>query len=95
MTFFVRTMMNIHNLPVFKRAIYLPCTLVNFTFNIFSIFVKMAKNPHVVRKFKVANTSDAKEVKFTTIIQESLLEQLQVCTVTSSIQICCTSVIFI
>ena len=46
----------------------------------------MAKNPHVIRKFKVSNSIDSKEVNIGRIMQNSLLDQLQLCTATSSLQ---------
>ena len=51
-----------------------------------SIFVKMAKNPHVSRKFKVENFIDSKEVRIVIIMHKSLIDQLQLCSATSSIQ---------
>ena len=60
-------------------------TLVSYIFNIFSIFVKMAKNPHVVRKFKITNIIDEKEAKIGQIMYKSLLDQLQLCSTTSSL----------
>ena len=41
-------------------AKYMPNTLVSYIFNIFSIFVKAAKNPHIIRKYKIENTIDPK-----------------------------------
>ena len=66
--------------------IYMPHTLITYIFNIFSIFIKMAKNPHVVCKFKIENTIDAKEVKIAKMMHENLMDQLNLCTVTSSTQ---------
>ena len=71
----------------FKRStVFMPHTLIAYIFNIFSTFIKMAKNPHVIRKFKVSNSIDSKEVKIGRIMQNSLLDQLQLCTATSSLQ---------
>ena len=68
------------------ETIFMTHTLISYIFNMFSIFVKMAKNPHVIRKFKVENTINPKEVKIAIIMQKSLLEQLQLCCATSSAQ---------
>ena len=46
----------------------------------------MAKNPTVVRKFKIDNTIDPKGVKIALIMHKSLLDQLQLCCATSSVQ---------
>ena len=64
----------------------MPHTLIAFIFNIVSIFVKMAKNPHVSRKFKIDNFIDPKEIRIGIIMQKSLIDQLQLCSATSSIQ---------
>ena len=69
-----------------KSHKYMSHTLVFYIFNIFSIFVKMAKNPHVVRKFKISNTIDQKETKIGQIMYKSLLDNLQLCSATSSLQ---------
>jgi len=69
-----------------KSTVFMPHTLIAYIFNIFSTFIKMAKNPHVIRKFKVSNSIDSKEVKIGRIMQNSLLDQLQLCTATSSLQ---------
>ena len=68
------------------ETIFMTHTLISYIFNMFSVFVKMAKNPHVIRKFKVENTINPKEVKIAIIMQKSLLEQLQLCCATSSAQ---------
>ena len=47
----------------------------------------MAKNPHVVRKLKIDNIIDPKEVKLSKIMFRSLMDQLQLCSATSSLQI--------
>ena len=71
----------------YKTSIkYMPHTLVSYIFNIFSIFIKMAKNPHVVRKFKITNMIDQKETKIGQIMYKSLMDQLQLCSATSSLQ---------
>ena len=64
----------------------MPHTLINYIFNIFSTFIKMAKNPKVIRKFKVENIIDSKEIKIGCIMHSALLNQLQLCTATSSVQ---------
>ena len=69
-----------------KNCKYMSHTLVSYMFNIFSIFVKMAKNPHVVRKFKISNTIDQKETRIGQIMYKSLLDNLQLCSATSSLQ---------
>ena len=69
-----------------KGTPYMPHTLITYIFNIFSIFTKMAKNPKVIRKFKVENIIDPKEIKIGCIMHNALLNQLQLCTATSSLQ---------
>ena len=77
--------MNFHD--KFKRGTtYMPHTLITYIFNIFSIFIKMAKNPKVIRKFKVENIIDPKEIKIGCIMHNALLNQLQLCTATTSLQ---------
>ena len=61
-------------------------TLIAYIFNIASIFIKMAKTPQVTRKFKVDNTVDHKEVRMAVMMHNSLMNQLQLCTATSSSQ---------
>ena len=40
----------------FKKNIrYMPHTLIAYILHIFSIFIKMAKNSHVIMKFKIVN----------------------------------------
>ena len=46
----------------------------------------MAKTPQVLRKFKITNTVDHKEVKMAIMMQSTLMDQLQLCAVTSSTQ---------
>ena len=46
----------------------------------------MAKNSKVIRKFKVENIIDPKEIKIGCIMHSALLNQLQLCTATSSVQ---------
>ena len=77
--------MNFHD--KFKKGVtYMPHTLITYIFNIFSVFIKMAKNPKVIRKFKVENIIDPKEIKIGCIMHSALLNQLQLCTATSSVQ---------
>jgi len=68
-------------------APYMYHTLVGYIFNIFSKFTKMAKNPHIVRKLKIENTIDVKEIKLVQIMFRTLLDQLQLCSATSSLQV--------
>ena len=51
----------------------------------FSVFVKMAMNPSVVRKYKIDNTIDPKGVKIALTMHKSLLDQLQLWCATSSV----------
>jgi hypothetical protein len=69
-----------------KCKVYMPHTLITYIFNIVSIFIKMAKTPQVLRKFKITNTVDHKEVKMAIMMQSTLMDQLQLCAVTSSTQ---------
>ena len=46
----------------------------------------MAKTPQVTRKFKITNTVDHKEIKMAIMMQSTLMDQLQLCAVTSSTQ---------
>ena len=61
-------------------------TLVCYIFNIFSTFVKMAKNPHIVCKLKVENLVDPKEIRIGQMMFRTLLDQLQLCSATFSLQ---------
>ena len=61
-------------------------TLVCYIFNIFSTFVKMAKNPTTVRKLKIENTINFKEVRIGQMMLNTLLDQLKICSATSSLQ---------
>ena len=61
-------------------------TLVCYVFNIFSSFVRIAKNPNIVRKFKVENKISVREIETARIMVKTLLEQLHLCTATSSLQ---------
>ena len=62
---------------VFKDSnTYMPQTYVSYCFNMFSVSIKIAKNPHIVRKFKASNTIGANAVKITTTIQRYLIDQL-------------------
>ena len=67
-----------------KCKVYMPHTLISYIFNIVSIFIKMAKTPQVTRKFKITNTVDHKEIKMAIMMQSTLMDQLQLCAVTSS-----------
>lgn len=67
-------------------APFISHTLITYVFNIFSIFIKMAKNPHAVRRFKIENTIDPKEIRIVKIMHNALLDQLQLCIATSSLQ---------
>lgn len=69
-----------------KSATFMPHTLITYIFNIFSTFIKMAKNPKVIRKFKVENLIDSKDVKIGRIMHSTLLDQLQLCAAISSVQ---------
>ena len=69
-----------------KCKVYMPHTLISYIFNIVSIFIKMAKTPQVTRKFKITNTVDHKEIKMAIMMQYTLMDQLQLCAVTSSTQ---------
>ena len=68
------------------EVLYMTHTLITYVFNIFSVFIKMAKNPTVVRKFKIDNAIDPKGVKIALMMHKSLLDQLQLCCATSSVQ---------
>ena len=65
---------------------YMAHTLVTYIFNIFSIFVKMAKNPKICRKFQIENVIERREIRLAGIMHTNLMEQLQLCAVTSSLQ---------
>ena len=66
--------------------VFMPHTLITYIFNIASIFIKMAKTPQVMRKFKVTNTVDHKEIRMAILMHSTLMDQLQLCSVTSSTQ---------
>ena len=65
---------------------YMSHTLISYIFNIFSLFVKMAKNPKVTRKYQITNMIDINEIRMARVMHNNLLEQLQLCTATSSLQ---------
>jgi hypothetical protein len=65
----------------------MPHTIITYLFNISSIFVKMAKNPSTVRRFKIEGTIDAEEIRLANIMTSTLVNNLQVCTATSSLQV--------
>ena len=69
-----------------QSHLYKSHTLITYIFNIFSVFIKMAKNPHAVRKLKIENMINIQDVKIGTIMHSSLLQQLQMCSATSSLQ---------
>ena len=66
---------------------FIPHTLISYLFNIISVFVKFAKNPHTVRQYKVENTIDPKGIKLATRMTASLTEQLELCSATCSPQV--------
>ena len=66
---------------------YMPHTLVSYIFNISSVFIRMAKNPSVVRRFKIENFIDPHEIRLATIMTSTLINNLQVCSATSSLQV--------
>ena len=66
---------------------YMPHTIVTYIFNISSIFVRMAKNPSVVRRFKIENFIDSHEIRLATIMTSTLINNLEVCSATSSLQV--------
>ena len=65
---------------------YLAHTIIAYLFNISSIFIKMSKNPNVVRKFKIEQVMQQDEVRMALMMHQSLMDQLQLCAVTSSPQ---------
>ena len=69
-----------------EMAPYMYHTLVSYIFNIFSSFVRIAKNPNTIRKFKVENKISFREIQTARIMVKTLLEQLHLCTATSSLQ---------
>ena len=64
----------------------MPHTLITYIFDIASIFIKTAKTLQVTREFKVSNTVDCKEVKMAILMNSTLMDQLQLCSVTLSTQ---------
>ena len=66
--------------------LYMPHTIISYLFNISSIFIKMAKNPNVIRRFKVEGIINHEEIKIAIIMQSALMDQLQLCSATSSPQ---------
>ena len=70
-----------------KVAPYMYHTLVVYVFNIFSKIIKAAKNPHIVRKLKIENIIDPKEIKLARTIFDSFIDQLNLCSATSSLQL--------
>ena len=66
---------------------YMPHALIAYIFNINAVFVKMAKNPSVIRKFKIDNTIDPREVRIATMMTKKLLDQLHLCVATGTPQL--------
>ena len=52
----------------------------------FLFYLYLSSSAHTIRKFKVENDIDPKEVRMATIMTNSLLEQLQLCSLTCSPQ---------
>ena len=65
---------------------YLAHTMIAYLFNISSIFIKMSKNPNVVRRFKMEQVVKHDEIRMGLMMHQSLMDQLQLCAVTSSPQ---------
>ena len=70
-----------------KASNWIPHTIVAYIFNIFSIFVKAAKNPNTVRRFKIENTINYDDVNLSSLMISSLIDQLRLCTATGSLQV--------
>ena len=51
----------------------------------------MAKNPNIVRRFKIEGVIDADEIRLANIMTSTLVNNLQVCTATSSLQVLFTN----
>ena len=68
-------------------ANWIPHTLIAYIFNIFSIFVKAAKNPTVIRKYKVKNIISYDDFNMSSLMISSLIDQLRLCTATGSLQV--------
>ena len=66
---------------------FMPHTLVSYLFNIASVFTKMAKDPSTVRKYKIDGHIEPGKLRVATIMTSSLLNNLQVCSATSSPQV--------
>ena len=66
---------------------YMPHTIISYLLNIASIFTRMAKNPSTVRRFKIEGTIDAEEIRLANIMTSTLVNNIQVCTATSSLQV--------
>ena len=69
-----------------QTAPYMYHTLVCYIFNIFSSFVKLAKNPNIVRKLKIENKISVKDIQTPRILIRTLMEQLHLCMASSSLQ---------
>jgi hypothetical protein len=70
-----------------QSANWIPHTLVVYIFNIFSVFVKTAKNPSVVRKYKINNTISYDDFNLSSLMISSLIDQMRLCTATGSLQV--------
>ena len=66
---------------------YMAHNLVVYIFNIFAVFVKDTKTPNIIREFKVTNGIKFKYLRMARFMKKKLLEQLNLCVVTSSRQI--------
>ena len=56
---------------------YMAHTLVMYIFNIFAVFVKAAKIPHVIGEFKCTNAIKFKHFRMASIVKGNLMEQLK------------------
>ena len=66
---------------------WIPHTIISYLFNIFSIFVKVAKNPHTIRRYKIENMIKYDDVNLSSLMISSLIDQLRLCTATGSLQV--------
>ena len=62
-------------------------TLVVYIFNIFAVFVKAAKTQKVIQEFQVSNEIKFRYLRIARVMKGNLMEQLNLCVVTSSRQV--------
>ena len=66
---------------------YMAHTLVVYILNIFAVFVKAANTQKVIREFQLSNEIKFRYLRMARVTKGNLMEQLNLCVVTSSRQV--------